>query len=78
MPDDTYSVGDRVQVYLDSRFWKSEGWYFGTVIRVDPYSGHRSFIWVELDTYVMDAQGGMAAVLSVLNPKKIKKVELGG
>jgi hypothetical protein len=77
MPDEPYRVGDHVQVFLDSQFWKSEGWYSGTVIRIDPYSGHRSFIWVELETSVMDAHGGMAAVLSVLNPKKIKKVESG-
>jgi hypothetical protein len=75
MPDDTFSVGDQVQVYLDSKFWKSEGWYPGIVIQVDPYSGHRSFIWVELDTYVIDAQGGMASVLSVLNPKNIRMNE---
>jgi len=75
MPDDTFSVGDQVQVYLDSKFWKSEGWYPGTVIQVDPYSGHRSFIWVELDTYVIDIQGGKASVLSVLNPKNIRKNE---
>jgi hypothetical protein len=74
MPDNTYCVGDHVQVYLDSKFWKSEGWYPGTVMRIDPYSAHRSFIWVELDTAVMDTHGGMSAVLSVLNPKNIKKL----
>jgi hypothetical protein len=75
MPDEVYGVGDRVQVYLDAQFWKSEGWYPGTVMRIDAYSAHRSFIWVELDTSVMDARGGMAPVISVLNPKKIKKME---
>ena len=75
MPDDTFSVGDQVQVYLDSKFWKSEGWYPGTVIQVDPYSSHRSFVWVELDTSVMDAQGRMSSMLSVLNPKNIRKNE---
>ena len=78
MPDDIYNVGDQVQVYLDSKFWKSEGWYNGTVIRVDPYSEHRSFIWVELDRSVLDVRGGSSSVLSVLNPRNIKKVEPGG
>jgi hypothetical protein len=72
MPDESYKVGDHVQVYLDSQFWKSEGWYSGTVLRLDPYSEHRSFIWVELDTPVLDARGGASSVISVLNPKRIK------
>ena len=72
MADPTYRVGDRVQVYLDSQFWASSGWYPGEVVRVDPYSEHRSFIWVELDTSVMDARGGLSSVLSVLNPKHIR------
>ena len=77
MSDELYTLGDRVQVYLDAKSWKSAGWYTGTVIRIDPYSAHRSFIWVELDTAVMDARGGMVSVLSVLNPKNIKKIDLG-
>ena len=76
MADDIYRVGDTVQVYLESQFWKSEGWYSGTVVRVDPYTSHRSFIWVDLDTAVMDTRGGMVSVLSVLNPKNIRKLEL--
>ena len=73
--NDYYTVGDRVQIYLDAKFWKSEGWSDGTVIRIDPYSGHRNFTWVELDTAVRDSQGGMVSILSVLNPKHIKKME---
>ena len=46
---DSIRVGDRVQIYLDSKRWGSEGWYEGTVVRIDPYSEHRSFHWVELD-----------------------------
>jgi len=64
-------VGDRVKVYLDSKFWKSEGWYEGTVARIDPYSRHRQFYWVELDVEVQAMQGGKTHLVSVLNPKNI-------
>ena len=42
-------IGERVKIYLDSKFGNHEGWHKGTVIRIDPYSEHRSFYWVELD-----------------------------
>ena len=67
--------GDRVKVFLDSNFWKSEGWFEGTVIRIDPYSEHRSFFWVELDTPVQSVQGGLTNVVSVFNPKNINKID---
>ncbi len=66
-------VGDRVKIFLDSSFWKSEGWFEGTVVRVDPYSGHRSFYWVELDIEVESARGGRTNLVSVLNPARIVK-----
>ncbi len=66
-------VGDRVKIFLDSSFWKSEGWFEGTVVRVDPYSGHRSFYWVELDIEVESARGGRTNLVSVLNPAHIVK-----
>jgi hypothetical protein len=66
-------IGDRVQVFLDSKFWKSEGWFEGTVIRIDPYSGHRSFYWVELDDDVQALPGKGTKMISVLNPKNIRK-----
>ncbi len=72
MPD-TIQVGDRVKIYLDSTFWKSEGWFEGTVVRIDPYSDHRSFYWVELDTDVESARGGRTNLVSVLNPSRILK-----
>jgi hypothetical protein len=71
---DDIRVGDRVKVYLDSQFWKSEGWVEGTVVRIDPYSMHRSFFWVELDVDVIAAQGGATHIISVLNPKNIEKL----
>mgnify|MGYP001415121551 CR=1 FL=1 len=63
--------GDRVKVYLDSKFGMNEGWYKGTVIRVDPYSEHRSFYWVKLDE---DAQAILGITqISVFNLKNIKR-----
>ncbi len=72
MPDDIH-VGDRVKIYLESAFWKSEGWFDGIVVRIDPYSDHRSFYWVELDTEVQAARGGRTNLVSVLNPSRIVK-----
>ena len=69
-----FKTGDRVQVFLDSKFWKSEGWFAGTVIRIDPYSQHRSFYWVELDDDVEALPGKGTKLISVLNPKNIKKI----
>ncbi len=66
-------VGDRVRVFLDSAYWKSEGWFDGVVLRIDPYSEHRSFYWVELDVEVEAAQGGRTHMISVLNPARIVK-----
>jgi hypothetical protein len=71
---DIIQVGDRVRIFLDSTYWKSEGWFEGTVRRIDPYSGHRSFYWVELDTAVQTLQGGERHLVSVLNPARIEKV----
>ncbi|MBN1450280.1 MAG: hypothetical protein JW963_04620, partial [Anaerolineales bacterium] len=65
-------VGDRVKVYLDSKFWKSAGWYEGAVVRIDPYSKHRQFYWVELDLEVEAMQGGKSGLISVFNPKNIQ------
>ncbi len=62
-----------MKVFLDSTFWESEGWFEGTVIRIDPYSEHRSFYWVELDIEVRAAQGGQTRLVSVLNPARITK-----
>lgn len=66
-------VGERVKVYLDSRFWKSEGWLEGRVVRIDPYSRHRRFYWVELDLEVEATQGGKTRLISVLNPKNVQR-----
>jgi hypothetical protein len=65
-------VGDRVKIYLDSKFRDKEGWYEGVVIKIDPYSEHRSFYWVEL---IADAQMILGArQISVFNPRNIQRV----
>jgi hypothetical protein len=67
-------LGDRVKIYLDSKFWKSEGWFEGTIMRIDPYSKHRQFYWVALDLEVEALQGGKTHLVSVFNPRHIQKL----
>lgn len=67
-----FRVGDRVKIYLDSKYWKSAGWFEGTVVRIDLYSKHRQFYWVELDLDVEAKQGGKTNLISVFNPKNIQ------
>ena len=70
---ESFRLGDRVQIYLDSKTWTSEGWFDGTVVRIDPYSQHRSFYWVELDHEAEAMPGKSVRLISVLNPKNIRK-----
>jgi len=70
--DQAIQVGDRVKVYLDSKFGKNEGWYEGTVFKIDPYSQHRSFYWVELDEDLQTLIN--IKQISVFNPKNIQKL----
>ena len=67
-----FHPGDRVQIHLDSKTWNSQGWFDGRVVRVEPYSQHRSFYWVELDGEAQAILGGGVKLISVLNPKKIR------
>lgn len=67
-------TGDRVQIFLDSKTWGTEGWYEGIVVRIDPYSDHRSFYWVELDEEAQAALGRGVRLISVLNPKNIRRL----
>jgi hypothetical protein len=69
---ESIKLGDRVRIFLDSKFGMNEGWFNGTVIRIDPYSEHRSFYWVQLDA---EAQAILnIKQLSVFNPKNIQKL----
>jgi len=67
-------IGDRVQVFLNAKTWKQDGWFNGRVVRIDPYSGHRSFYWVELDDASEAIPGNETNLISVLNPKNIRKM----
>ncbi len=68
-------VGERVQVFLDARYWRSQGWFAGTLVRIDPYSAHRRFHWVELDLDARDLMGGQTRLVSVLNPRHIQRLQ---
>lgn len=65
-------IGDQVKIYLDSKFGNDEGWYEGTIFKIDPYSEHRNFYWVELNE---EAQAALRTKhISVFNPKNIQKI----
>jgi hypothetical protein len=67
-------IGDKVRIFLGSEFWGSEGWFEGVVVRIEPYSKHRSFYWVELDAEAQVILGRGVKLISVLNPKNIERV----
>ena len=68
--DETFKIGDRVQVHLGSKFGELEGWYSGTIVRIEPYSEHRNFYWVQLDA---EAQTILKMrEISVFNPRNIR------
>jgi hypothetical protein len=75
---DAIQVGDRVRVKLGSPAWRRAGWFDGAVVRIDPYSEHRSFFWVELDEPAQVAGGGETQLVSVLNPRNIQRIQSGG
>lgn len=65
-------IGDRVKVHLDEKFGEHEGWYEGTIFKIEPYSEHRNFYWVELDA---EAQALLKIKqISVFNPRNIEKI----
>ena len=70
---DDIKVGDQVQIFLKAGVWGSEGWFEGKVVRIDPYSQHRSFYWVELQEESAAMLGKGTRLISVLNPKNIRK-----
>jgi len=69
--DGVIHIGDRVRVRLDAKASKSEDWFEGIVVRIDPYSKHRSFYWVEFEEDVRAILG--VSRISVFNPRNIKK-----
>lgn len=68
-------IGQRVKVLIDSKFWESTGWFTGIVVRIDPFSQHRSFYWIELDAAIQPAHGTPTKLISVLNPDHIQSTE---
>jgi hypothetical protein len=72
MTPDEFRINERVKIFLDSQYWKSEGWFDGRVIRIDLYSEHRNFYWVELDQEVEPMLGKATRLVSILNPRNIK------
>jgi len=70
---DSIQVGDRVKVYFDAKFGEKEGWYEGAVFKIEPYSEHRSFYWVELDLEARAAVG--IREISIFNPRNIQKID---
>lgn len=72
---DEIQIGERVQVFLNTKDWGRGEWFSGTVVRIEPYSQHRSFHWVELDADAQTALGGGMKLISVFNPKNIRKTE---
>jgi hypothetical protein len=66
-------IGDRVQIFLNAKNWGRDDWFGGMVVRIDPYSEHRSFYWVELDEEAQAALGAGKKLISVFNPKNIRK-----
>lgn len=65
-------IGTWVKVYFGEKFGEKEGWYQGIVVKIDPYSEHRSFYWVELNAEAQ-AQLGIKQI-SVFNIKNIQKI----
>lgn len=69
----TFQIGQHVKIQLDEKFGDKAGWYEGVIIKIEPYSKHRSFYWVELNE---DAQKILnMKQISVFNPKNIELVE---
>lgn len=66
-------IGDHVKIQLTSKYGDKAGWYEGKVIKIDPYSEHRSFYWVELNSQAQLILN--TKLISVFNLKNIEKVE---
>lgn len=64
-------IGDHVEIYLDAKFGEASGWYGGVIVRIEPYSAHRSFYWVRLEEQARSIL--KVGEISVFNPKNIRK-----
>jgi hypothetical protein len=70
---ETIHLGDQVHIFLDAKTWGIDGWFAGKVVRIDPYTKHRSFYWVELDEDAAVLLPKGTRLISVLNPRNIRK-----
>ncbi|MEJ5223953.1 MAG: hypothetical protein WHV44_05805 [Anaerolineales bacterium] len=78
MSETDYRPGEQVEIKLDSDFWGNVGWLPGVVLRLEPYSQHRSFIWVQVhDAAARQAFGRPMGPIAVLNPRNIRKAATG-
>jgi hypothetical protein len=73
MTDPEIRIGDRVRIRLDEKSGARAGWYEGVVFKIEPYSEHRSFYWVEFDAWTQSLLG--ARQVSVFNPKNIQRID---
>jgi len=71
---DEIRVGDRVQIFLNAKNWGHDDWFDGRVVRIEPYSRHRNFYWVELDNAAQLTLVAGMKLISVFNPKNIRKI----
>jgi hypothetical protein len=71
--DESIQVGDRVRVHFDAKFRERSGWFEGVVVKIDPYSQHRNFYWVELDDEAHQILG--IRQISVFNPKNLVRIK---
>jgi hypothetical protein len=74
MLEEYIQINDKVRILLDSHIWGGAGWFEGVVVRIDPYSAHRSFYWVELSAESQAMLGRGVRLISVFNPKHIEKL----
>jgi len=65
-------IGNRVKIYLDEKYGEKSGWHEGMIIKIEPYTEHRSFHWVELTSEAQSLLG--IKQISVFNPKNIQKL----
>lgn len=71
--EDQIQIGDSVKIRLDEKFGEQAGWYEGIVTRIEPYSTHRSFYWIELS---LAAQALLKIrEISVFNPNNLQKLK---
>ncbi|MCC7118722.1 MAG: hypothetical protein IT310_09370 [Anaerolineales bacterium] len=66
-------IGSRVRIQLGETFGEKAGWYEGVVVRIEPYSQHRSFYWVELNATAQEIL--KVKEISIFNPKRLQKMD---